>query len=269
MSDGMLQAEQLVRAGQPRAALAQLTQVVRTRPGDAKLRVFLAQLLCLLGDWSRAHAQLNTAADLDASNATMREMYGYALRCEMIRASVFAGTSTPMVFGEPEQWLALLIESLLHHQPQEQDQADRLAALAFEAAPASRGSIDDRDFSWIADADSRLGPVLEAMIDGRYYWIPFDRLKAIRFEEPQDLRDMVWLPAYLSFENGGESVALIPTRYPGSERESDEALVMGRLTQWTQAGPDRWQGKGQRVLVTDLGEHDLLSIRHIQLSSHG
>ena len=28
---------------------------------------------------------------------------------------------------------------------------------------------------------------------------------------------MVWMPAHLQFENGGESVALIPTRYPGSE----------------------------------------------------
>ena len=32
---------------------------------------------------------------------------------------------------------------------------------------------------------------------------------------------MVWMPAHLQFENGGESLALIPTRYPGSEDADD------------------------------------------------
>ena len=43
----------------------------------------------------------------------MAQMYGEAVRCEAIRQDVFDGKKAPMVFGEPEQWLALLIESLL------------------------------------------------------------------------------------------------------------------------------------------------------------
>ena len=38
---------------------------------------------------------------------------GDAIRCELLRAEVFAGQRTPMVFGQPDEWLALLIESLL------------------------------------------------------------------------------------------------------------------------------------------------------------
>jgi protein involved in temperature-dependent protein secretion len=34
-------------------------------------------------------------------------------------------------------------------------------------------------FAWLADADVRLGPVLEAIVDGKYYWIPFGNLSAI------------------------------------------------------------------------------------------
>ena len=85
----------------------------------------------------------------------------------------------------------------------------------------SAGDINGQPFEWIADADSRLGPVLEAVINGRYYWVPFARLAAVDVEAPEDLRDMVWMPAQLQFENGGESVALIPTRYPGSETSDD------------------------------------------------
>ena len=83
------------------------------KPADAKLRVFLFQLLCVLGQWERALNQLKVASELDASALAMAQMYGEAVRCEAIRRDVFAGKKSPMVFGEPEQWLALLIESLL------------------------------------------------------------------------------------------------------------------------------------------------------------
>lgn len=58
-------AEEAVRAGDPRAALARLTDAVRAKPADARLRTFLAQLLSVLGQWERAHTQLNVVADLD------------------------------------------------------------------------------------------------------------------------------------------------------------------------------------------------------------
>jgi type VI secretion system protein ImpE len=120
-------------------------------------------------------------------------------------------------------------------------------------------------FAWIADADSRLGPVLEAMVNGRYYWIPFQRLARIAFEPPTDLRDGVWLPAQLAFANGGEVVAMVPTRYPGSEASADGAILMGRRTEWRDAGGERFTGLGQRVLVTDQGEHGLLDVRLVEL----
>jgi len=68
---------------------------------------------------------------------------------------------------------------------------------AFELAPATAGTIDGEDFDWLADADVRMGPMLEAIINGQYYWIPFQQIQAIRIEEPADLRDVVWMPAYL------------------------------------------------------------------------
>jgi type VI secretion system protein ImpE len=32
--------------------------------------------------------------------------------------------------------------------------------------------------------------------------------------------------------NGGEQVALIPTRYPGTEKATDSKLLMARSTEW-------------------------------------
>ena len=74
---------------------------------------------------------------------------------------------------------------------------------------------------------------------------------------------MVWMPANLMFENGGESVALLPTRYPGSEKSEDGLIVLARKTTWETMGPDAYRGAGQRILATDAGEYPLLSVREI------
>jgi type VI secretion system protein ImpE len=269
-ADTLAAAEAAIRAGSPKAALTSLTAAVKAAPAKAPLRIFMAQLLCLLGQWERAHTQLNVAAEMDDAAGPMREMVGHALRCEKLRSGVFEGRRSPMLFGEPDGWLASLIESMLRAGAGDAALASSLAASAFETAPASTGRIDGTPFEWIADADSRLGPVLEAMVNGRYYWIPFKRLARVDIEAPTDLRDLVWLPAHLQFTNGGEVIAMLPTRYPGSETSDDEQIVMARKTEWRQDGSsssssERWLGLGQRVWITDQGEHHVLSVRSIEL----
>ena len=272
MNAPLADAEAAIRAGNPKAALVALTHAVKAAPAKAELRIFMAQLLCVMGQWERAHTQLNVVADMDEVAGPMREMVGHALRCEILRKAVFDGRRSPMIFGQPDEWLALLIESQLRAGAGELALSQQLATRAFDAAPASSGKIDGQPFSWIADADSRLGPVLEAMINGRYYWVPFSRLARVAFEAPVDLRDVVWSPAKLQFSNGGEAIAMVPTRYAGSELSDDAQILMARKTEWqaAPAAPDagqteRWIGLGQRVFITDLGEHDLLSVRLIEL----
>ena len=258
-------AEQSLKNGDPAAALAQLQEQIRAKPADAALRVFLFQLLCVRGEWERALNQLKVASELDASALAMAQMYGEAVRCEAIRRDVFSGKKAPMVFGEPEQWLALLIESLLVAGRGEISRSVDLRLRAFEEADTSAGDINGQPFEWIADADSRLGPVLEAVINGRYYWVPFSRLTEVSVEEPEDLRDLVWMPARLQFENGGESVALIPTRYPGSESSDDGLIALARKTVWQEVAPDTHYGLGQRIIATDAADVPLMELRTLAI----
>lgn len=255
--------EEHLKAGDPAAALAALTAQVRGRPADAKLRVFMAQLLCVLGQWERALNQLAVAAEMDALAVPMKQVYGDAIRCEGLRAEVFAGRRTPLIFGQPDAWLALLVESLLRIGAGDAAAGEVLRARAFDAAPAGGGRIDGQPFDWLADADMRLGPVLEAYVNGRYYWVPFSRLAAVKIDAPEDLRDGVWMPAHLDFANGGETLALIPTRYEGTERCGDGALQLARRTDWRERAPEVWLGLGQRTLSSDAGEHALMDVREI------
>jgi len=262
-------AERAVRDADLEGALRLLQDHVRGHAGDAAPRIFLFQLLAVLGQWDRALAQLNVAAELDPKALAMAQMYREALQCEPLRAQVFAGKRAPLVLGEPDEWLALLIESLLTAADGSGAAAARsqdLRRQAFEAAEPTPGSLDGEPFEWIADGDMRLGPVCEAVINGRYYWVPFARLSRIDIEAPADLRDVVWMPAHLVFANGGDAVAVIPTRYPGSESAADPRVRLARQTEWREVAPDLFHGLGQRQWTTDAGEKALMDVRTVVFS---
>jgi type VI secretion system protein ImpE len=256
-------AEQALKSGDAAAALKLLTDQVRSHPQDAKLRVFLFQLLCVLGQWERALNQLNVSLELDPATLPMVQTYREAIACEALRMQVFAGQKVPMLFGEPEAWVALLIEAMLREGQGDADAARQLRAQALEQAPAVPGSADGAAFSWLADADGRLGPMLEAIINGRYYWLPLNRLSRFDIDPPEDLRDAVWMPAHFQFTNGGEVVGLIPTRYPGTALAAGDALALARRTDWVERAAGDFTGLGQRLLTTDAQDIGLMDLRSV------
>lgn len=259
--------QELLHAGQLDAALQELQQQVRKNPADAKARVFLFQLLAVLGQWERALTQLNVSGELDPGALAMVQTYREALRCEALREQVFAGKRSPMIFGDPEPWIALLLQALQLDADGRYADAQKLRTQAFEQAPATAGSIDGQSFDWLADADQRLGPILEVIVNGNYYWVPMYRIRRVRMEAPEDLRDAVWMPAYLTWSNAGESVGLIPTRYPGTQACEDDQLRLSRKTEWNTVCEDVYSGLGQRLLATDTAEYALMDIRQIEFNT--
>jgi type VI secretion system protein ImpE len=260
-------AEAKLRAGDLAGCLSDLQIGVRKEPAQAKPRVFLAQLLMVTGEWDRALTQLAVVSDLDALALPMVHTYRAAIQCERLRASIMRGQHSPLIFGDPEPWIALLVQALAALAAGRNEQADAIRAEAFEGAPLTSGSLNGVSFDWVADADSRLGPVLEVLLNGAYYWVPFHRISTIAIEPPADLRDLVWLPAQFTWANGGEAMGFIPTRYVGSESAADSALQLSRRTEWTTIGADAFAGMGQRVLATSTDEMPLLDVRELSFSA--
>jgi type VI secretion system protein ImpE len=260
-------AEECAREGRLDDALKLLQERVRQEPSQARHRIFLFQLLAVLGRWERALNQLDVLRDLDAGSLAMVHVYGNAVRSEALRAEIFAGKRSPLLFGEPEPWLALLVEALRLTAEAKHEQAGALRARAFEEAPASSGALDGSPFAWIADADARLGPILEVVLQGKYFWVPFARIRQVLFEPPTDLRDLVWSAATFTWTNGGEAAGLVPVRYPGSESRGDPLLALSRKTDWLQPVEGVFEGTGQRMLTTDAGDHALLEVRAIRFDA--
>ena len=171
---------------------------MRKRPGDAKLRIFLFQLLAVMGQWERALTQLKVAADLDPTTLPMVQTYrtrpahARAMRSDGVRGQAprrHCSASPPMDGAAGARRCG--------SSRQGQFEAGRtLRERAFEDAPATAAErIDGKLFAWIADADSRLGPMLEADHQRSLLLDPVRTARgASQFEKPADLRDLAWMP---------------------------------------------------------------------------
>jgi type VI secretion system protein ImpE len=259
-----MRAEELLREGRLDETLEVLKQEVRKSPADKKLRVFLFQLQCVLGDWKRALDQLNVVAEMDPANLLLGAMYRPALQSEALRSEIFAGKRSPVLFGQPEEWMGWVVQACQLEAGGKAAEAAALREKAFEAAPTTSGTVNGQAFEWIADADVRLGPMFEAIINGSLYWVPFTRVHAIHFDKPSDLRDMVWSTCTITWTNGGEVGGLLPVRYPGSESSGDAQIRLSRRTDWVDAEGGVQFGLGQRLFATDADEYPILQIEKIE-----
>ena len=260
-----MSASDLLKSGDLTGALSALQNDVRSNAADGKLRIFLFQLLSVMGDWNRAVAQLKISAEMVPAAIPMAQTYREGIICEVYREKVFAGEKAPLIFGEPQEWCALLIEALKAQAAGNLEQAAEIRARAFEAAPATPGELNGEPFEWIADADMQLGPLLEVVVNGKYYWMPFNVISSVVFEDPADLRDAVWTPAEIKLANGGDIVALIPTRYAGTVADGDDAEKLARATRWVDRGSETYTGVGQRLLITNVGDTGLMDVRTLKL----
>ena len=191
-----------------------------------------------------------------------------AIGAEALRAEIFDGKRTPLIFGEPEDWVGWLVEANKLLAQGHLKEAAELRDRAFEQAPATSGTLNGEPFEWIADADQRFGPVFELMMDGKYYWVPVQRIAKIEMEPPADLRDLVWAPATFTWATGAKAIGLIPVRYPGTETQGDALQKLARRTDWTQREGTA-TGLGQRLLTTDAAEVPLLELRELVLNAAG
>jgi len=274
-----MSALELLQQGNLDEAMGELKRQVRDQPQDAALRIFLFQLMAVTGQWDKARTQLNVCGDLDPAAEMMVTAYSSLIGCEQLRQEIFAGRRTPLVLGEPEAWVAWMIQALERRCNGDIEGAESLRAEALEAAPTTGGSIQYRQsgqgdqeslatdsFDWIADADMQLGPILEAVVDGRYFWVPINHVQSIRIEPPADLRDMVWLPVQFTWIGGGQQLGFVPTRYYGSDKSDDGAIRLARKTDWREEPGGLAVGLGQRLLATSENDYPILDVREIVLN---
>ena len=239
---------------------------IKKNPSDVKQRVLYFQLLSISGKWKESLSQLEIISELgDDKMARTAMVYKPLPECEINRESVFHGKKDPLILGKPEKWHGMLVKANQLSIKSEHKAAAILRRKAYEESPAYAGTINGEEFKWIADMDSRLGPVLEIIINGKYYWSSFANIKSIKISAPVDMRDLVWCPASFIWANGGKAVGFIPSRYVDSSNTDNDDLKFARKTIWKEEYKDFYCGLGQRMFTTDKNEYSLLDVRDVEI----
>lgn len=264
----MTDAVSLLKDGDFAAALAEAKNGVKNAPGDVDARARLFQLFCLGGEWDRAEAQLDALMTSGMAQAPIWKQFQILLRMERRRREIYKTGEAPTIVGEPADWMVSFAKAFGLHQTGDVAGGAKLREAALADAPATAGRIGDQEFAWIMDGDSRLGPMLEAILptEGDYCWVPFTALGSLRIEKPTQINHFVWVPAHFTWVDGRVLHGYVPTRYIGSEASSPEHKL-ARGTDWVEAGGEVFEGRGQRVLLTAEDDFPILDIREARFTA--
>jgi type VI secretion system protein ImpE len=169
------------------------------------------------------------------------------------------------VFDTPS-WVDGLIEALCLAAEGRVDEADRAREIALDQAPLVDASTSRFRFDWIADSDSRFGPVCEIVAAGHYRWLPFSDLVAWQIAPPARLIDLVWAPCALTLVDGTTVRGFMPARYPisdeaGTDNDERAALRLGRKTIWRELGRTGVIALGQKTWATSAGDFGLFELQ--------
>lgn len=232
-----MNAQELFRAGNLDEAIALLGVELRSNPTDARRRMFLFELLCFAGDHDRAEKQLDVLAGQTRESEMGALLYRAALHAERTREAMFRAGDYPQNGRAPSP---------------------------------PRGTLNQRAFNTLTDADPRIGARLEVFAAGQYLWIPFQHIATIRMAPPKRLRDLLWAPGVVRTGAGFRGVelgeVLLPTLAPLTSQHPDAAVRLGRVTEWTTLDDDTAVPVGQKLLLVDGEEFPILELRELDIT---
>ena len=233
---------------------------IRIEPLAASHRLALARLKLVQGEYPKALQQLQLACQFEAGLEAEAQLVRMLVRAEQTREAVFDGKILPDLLAAAPAWLEKLIGALR----EDDEKAAAMRQEALSDAPPSKGCFGEAEpspFEWIADGDERLGPVIEIILGGTYYWIPFELVESLYIPIPKRAMELVWAPVDLKLAGHPASrIAYMPTRYIPSKDGCAETLLTGVETVWQKLPSGGWQGQGRRVWYVDGDPLDMFEV---------
>ncbi len=249
-------AQEAFQAGRLAEAIGLATESVRSKPTDADARSFLAALLCFAGEWERADKQLDSVNIQKTELALGVSLVRQLIRAEQSRDAFFVSGRVPEFTGEPPHHLELALRASIELREGESEAAAELLAQSEAERPEANGVHNGQLFSSIRDLDDLLSCACEVLTsNGKYYLVPWERIRLLEFKAPEKPLDLLWRQARMVVESGPDGDIYVPVLYHGSNASTDEPIRMGRGTDWIGAEPGPIRGIGQKMLL--IGDQDI------------
>jgi type VI secretion system protein ImpE len=261
-----MDASECYQGGDLQGAIAAQLDQVRADPGHEGKRLFLFELLSFAGDLDRAQKQIEALLTNETEHDLAFLTYRGLLDGERARRRLFRDGVAPRFFADPPEHIRLRLEAVARLREKRPAEAAEVLGRAGEAAPVLQGALNDRPFTVLRDCDDLFGTVLEVLYGGSYYWLPLELVAEIALEAPRFPRDVLWAPAKMTFKDGQEGSVFLPALYPNSHEHPDNAVKLGRATDWkaTEGGPVL--GAGVRDFLVDEEVVSLLEWREMRVS---
>lgn len=243
-------AHDLFHQGKLAEAVAAVTDEVRQRPTEAARRLLLAEFLCFTGELDRADKQLDAIGHQDPKSLAWVQQFRCLIRGEQDRREYFRVGHMPRFIGTPSETERRLMEAAIRVREGTIEEAVSILDQAEADRTRPTGTVGGKPFDDFRDLDDLTASVLEVITSsGDYYWIPFARIESIEFFKPERPKDLLWRRARLIVADGPDGEVFVPALYPGADSHSDDAVRMGRTTDWTggEGAPNR--GIGQRMFL--------------------
>jgi type VI secretion system protein ImpE len=179
-----------------------------------------------------------------------------------MRRDVFAGKKRPEVFLAAPDFVTKRFEAIGHLASGQTAAGVAALAASDAAAPEVRGTLNEQPAAGLRDADDMLAPILEVMVLRDYIWVPWSQIKELEVQAPAHPRDLLWAPARLVLSDGEQRRCYLPVLYPATHTAADDALKLGRLTDWIVPDDDApVRGVGQHLLAAADRDFGLLEVR--------
>jgi type VI secretion system protein ImpE len=258
-----MNAHELFSAGRLAEAIDAQLADVKANPGDQSKRLFLFELSAFGGDLDRATRQLEALKYEEMELQMAAQHYRNLLESERKRRLVFQeGTQPKFLFEAPEH-VNLRVEALKHLREGNPAKSHEALEQAREKAPAVTGTLNDKPFKSLTDCDDLLGKVLEVMAKGEYFWVPLEAVSTIAMNPPRFPRDLIWAPARLETHGGESGEVFIPALYAKSHEHQEDAIKLGRTSDWIETENGPVLGRGGRIFLIDEDSIPLLEWREL------
>jgi type VI secretion system protein ImpE len=237
---------------------------VKSAPTDVNARLLLCDLLCLANQLDRADGQLDIVAQ-QASDLTLGvSLYRQLIRAEAARHDVLESGRAPEFTGNVPDVLKLHVRALVAVREDAGGEAAELLSQADELRSRMHGACDGDSFEDFRDLDDLTAPFLEVLTStGKYFWVDWTRIESLQLQPPKQLRDLLWRPADMALRDGTSALVYVPVLYVGSHRSADEALRIGRTTEWVETPSGLTRGCGQRMFLVGEESRPILTIQNI------
>jgi type VI secretion system protein ImpE len=261
-----MNAKELLDAHRLSAAIQELNHEVKQHPTDTRMRTFLFELLCFDGAHDRAERQLDILGNQDDKAGIGVEVYRNLLKADAARRRLFTDGARPNFLTDPPEYVRDCLAAVLLLQQGDAQGAGKLMEKSKTSAPDPNGTINGRAFAGMTDSDDRVWPVLEVFANAAYTWIPLQHIKTLRLSRPRFLRDLLWAPVHLECLDGQQGEVYVPTLYPGSERDENEQVRLGRITEWVSLGGGLVGGLGLKTFLIGDAETSILEINELVMA---